>query len=227
LPKPLAVRLDRQHTKNNMTVFNEIKQLFGITENNGFPEDKISVFKNICENIPQVLFDYYLQFGKIQELNETQDRLITPEKLRLSKNNDFLIFYVENQWACVWGINKNDLNIDNPPVYMSYEEQEWSKETNLLTDFLKAMANLQAVFALQFCSEEFACINNDELKIIKENFKKREFSFSKWIGIDFYGNRGNDVIAVLKNDGYYDLLYASNNEQHFIEMNKVLNKLGE
>ena len=110
---------------------------------------------------------------------------------------------------------------------MSYEEQEWTKETNLLTDFLKAMANLQAVFALQFCSEEFACINIDELKIIKENFKKREFAFSQWIGIEFYGNFENDVIVVQRNTDYYNLIYASNNEQQFVEMNKILNKLGE
>lgn len=210
-----------------MTEFNEIRQLFDITENNGFSEEEISVFKNVCENIPKVLFNYYLQLGKIKELNQTQDRLIEPEKLRLSKNNDFLIFYVENQWACVWGIDKNDLNIDNPPVYMSYEEQKWDKETNLLTDFLKAMASLQAVFALQFGLEEFAYINNEELKIIEENFKKRDFTFSKWIGIDFYGNLENDVIAVQKNNDYYDLIYASNNEQQFIKMNNILSKLGE
>lgn len=209
-----------------MTAFKEIKQLFDITENNGFSEDEISVVKNVFANIPKVLFDYYLQLGKIKELNQTQDRLLEPEKLRLSKNNDFLIFYVENQWACVWGIDKNDLHLDDPPVYISYEEQEWSKETSSLTDFLKAMANLQAVFALQFSSEEFANINNEELKIIEENFKKRDFSFSKWIGIDFYGNLENDVIAVQKNDDYYDLIYASNNEQQFKEMNNILSKQG-
>ncbi|KFF03263.1 hypothetical protein ASF10_23330 [Flavobacterium sp. Leaf82] len=209
-----------------MTEFKEIKQLFGITEKNGFSEEEIFVFKNICENIPKVLSDYYSQLGKIKELNNTQDQLIEPQKLKLSKNKDFLIFYVENQWACVWGIDKNDLNIDNPPVYMSYEEQEWSKETNLLTDFLKAMANLQAVFALQFSSDEFAYINDEELKIIKENFKKRDFSFSQWIGIEFYGNFENDVIAVQRNTDYYDLIYASNNEEQFVEMNKILNKLG-
>lgn len=210
-----------------MTRFKEIKQLFDITENNGFSEEEIFEFKNICDNIPKVLSDYYSQLGKIKELNNTQDQLIEPKNLKLSKNKDFLIFYVENQWACVWGISKKDLNIDNPPVYMSYEEQEWIKETNFLTDFFNAMANLQAAFALPFSSEEFAFINNEELKIIEDNFKKREFSFSQWIGIDFYGNFENDVIAVQKNADYYDLIYASNNEQQFTKMNKILSKLGE
>jgi len=219
--------LTKAKHKKKMTEFKEIKQLFDITENNGFSEDEILEFKNIYGNIPKVLSDYYLQLGKIKKLNNTQDQIIEPKNLKLSKNKDFLIFYVENQWACVWGISKNDLNIDNPPVYMSYEEQEWIKETNSLTDFFKAMANLQAVFALPFNSEEFSFINNEELKIIENNFKKRDFSFSQWIGIYFYGNFENDVIAVQKNSDYYDLIYASNNEQQFTKMNKILSKLGE
>jgi hypothetical protein len=167
-----------------------------------------------------------LQLGKIKELNQTQDRLIEPEKLNFSKNQDFLIFYVENQWVCVWGIDKNDLTIDNPPVYMSYEEDKWYKETNLLTDFLKAMANNQAVLALKFSSEGFITISKEELKIIELNFKKRDFSFSKWVGIDFYGNYENDVIAVQKNDNDFDVIYASSDEQQFIKMNDILNSLG-
>jgi len=88
------------------------------------------------------------------------------------------------------------------------------------------MANLQAVFALPFSSGEFAYINNEELKMIETNFKKRDFSFSQWIGIEFYGNYNSDVIAVQKNDANYDLIYASDNEQQFVEMNTILAKLG-
>ncbi len=209
-----------------MTEFKEIRQLFDIDVNNGFSEEEISAFKNVYEYIPKVLFDYYFQLGKVKQLNQTQDRLIEPEKLRFSKNLDFLIFYIENQWTCVWGINKNDLSMDKPPVYMSYEEDEWSKETDLLTDFFSAMANLQAVFALPFSCGEFATISNEELKIIEANFKKRDFSFSKWIGIEFYGNYKSDVIAVQKNNDQYDLLYASAKEQQFVEMNTKLTQLG-
>lgn len=209
-----------------MSALIEIKQLFEITEENGFSEEGISAHRNVCETIPKVLFEYYLKLGKIKNLNQTQDRLIEPKKLRLSKNKDFLIFYVENQWACVWGIDQSDLNIDNPPVYMSYDEQEWSKETNFLTDFLRAMASLQAVFALQFRSEEFVSIEKEGLETIKANFKKRDFSFSQWIGVDFYGNFENEVIAVQKNEGHFDVIYASSNKQQFIDINNILSALG-
>ncbi|OXA93879.1 hypothetical protein [Flavobacterium hercynium] len=210
-----------------MTDFTAIKQLFDITQNNGFSNEEIATYQNVCDSIPQVLYDYYLQLGKITALNQTQDRLIEPQKLQLSKDENFLIFYVENQWSCVWGIHKNDLQSNNPAVYMSYDENEWNKETDSLTDFLKAIAHLQGIFALPFNSEEFAYINNEELKIIETNFNKRDFSFSQWIGVHFYGNHPEEVIAVLKNDDYYDLIYASNNKQQFTDLHKILGELGE
>lgn len=209
-----------------MTDFDIIKKLFNITENNGFSADEISVFKRVCENIPKTLYDYYFQLGKAKALNQTQDSLIVPSKLKFSKTEDYLIFYAENQWACVWGISKSDLDLDDPPVYMSYDEKEWGRETSCLTDFFKAMANLQAVFALPFSSQEFLRINKFDLEAIRSKYKKREFCFSKWIGIEFYGNNENDVIAVMKNDDYFDLIFASNDEEQFKGMNKILSEFG-
>lgn len=208
-----------------MTDFKEIKQLFNITENLGYSATELAVLKKVCNNIPSVLKEYYRQLGKVKELNKTQNTLVTPNNLRLSKNSDYLIFYTENQHACVWGIKFEDLQTANPPVYMSYDENKWQKETDSLSEFLNVMANLQAVFSFPFSSEEFITINNEALKTIQQHFKKRNFSISKWIETDFYGNHNNDVIMVQKNNENYDLLFASNNEQQFITMNAVLEKL--
>lgn len=208
-----------------MTDFKEIKQLFNITENLGYSATELAVLKKVCNNIPSVLKEYYRQLGKVKELNKTQNTLVTPNNLRLSKNNAYLIFYTENQHTCVWGIKFEDLQTANPPVYMSYDENKWQKETDSLSEFLNVMANLQAVFSFPFSSEEFITINNEALKTIQQHFKKRSFSISKWIETDFYGNHNNDVIMVQKNNENYDLLFASNNEQQFITMNAVLEKL--
>lgn len=210
-----------------MTNFNEIKRLFDITEENGFSEIEILAYKQVCDHIPMVLYDYYLQLGKIHELNHTQDNLLTPNNLKLSENKDYIIFYVENQWACVWGISKNDLNLDNPPVYMSNDEIDWELECDSLTKFLYAIANLQAAFALPFSTEEFYNVSLSSLEIIRRNFKKRDVALAKWIGIELYGNFDNDVIVIMKNDGYYDLIYASNNELQFNQMNNILFELVE
>ncbi len=207
--------------------FKEIRSLFGITENNGFLVEEIALHKAVCEHIPQVLHDYYANLGKIDALNHTQDQLLSPNKLKFSKNNDFLIFYAENQYACAWGIKKEDLTHSNPPVYMSADEIKWQQECETLSDFLNAMAHLQAVFALPFNCEDFLFINEEEKSFITKNFKKKNCCFTQWIGIEFYGDADTDVIAVFGNQGNYDLLYASNDKQQFEKMDSLLGSLGE
>ncbi|MFC4476510.1 hypothetical protein [Flavobacterium chungangensis] len=207
-----------------MTDFSVIKKLFHITESNGFANDEIQVVKDIYGDIPAVFVDYYTELGKIQNLNQTQDLLIVPKRFQYFKHNDYLIFYYENQRACVWGIHKDDLSKTNPPVYMSYDEKEWNLETETLTDFFTAMAFLQAGFALEFPSNTFYEIEPNDLDFIIKNYSDKDVSFKQWLeGIQFYGNHDDEVIIIT---GGNQMFYSSNTENHFLEMDKVLSKLG-
>jgi hypothetical protein len=207
-----------------MTDFSTIKKLFHITGPNGFSNDEIQIIKNNFGSLPQVFVDYYTELGKIQKLNNTQDSLVAVDRLINYATDEYLIFYTENQHACVWGIHKDDLSKNNPPVYMSFDEQEWNLETETLTDFFTAMAYLQAGFGLEFTLEDFYELNDKELGFIKENFKNKGVSFSQWLGgINFYGNHDDDVIII---ESTNQMFYSSNTEEHFVEMDKVLSKLG-
>ncbi|BDU24630.1 hypothetical protein [Flavobacterium sp. GSB-24] len=207
-----------------MTDFSTIKKLFHISGPNGFTSDEIQIIKDIFGNLPQVFVDYYSELGKIQNLNQTQDSLIIPERFQFYNHNDYLIFYTENQHACVWGIHKDNLSNFNPPVYMSYDEKEWNLETEKLSDFFNAMAYLQASFALRFTSDCFYELEEKELNWIAVNYKNKGVSFKNWAdGINFYGNYDDDVIVVMSNN---QLFYSSNTEDHFLEMDKVLSELG-
>lgn len=207
-----------------MTNFSIIKKLFHITKSNGFNDDEIQIIKNIFGKLPQVFIDYYAKLGKIQNLNHTQDLLIVPGRFQYYKHDDYLIFYSENQKACVWGIHKDDLSKPNPPVYMSEDEKEWFLETESLIDFFTAMAFLQAGFGLEFPSNTFYELERHELSFISENFKNKGFSFNQWLGgIRFYGNYNDDVIVLQATN---QLFYASNTKEHFAQMDKVLSKLG-
>lgn len=208
-----------------MTDFTMIKKLFRITKRNGFSHDEIQTVKNIFGELPQVFIDYYLELGKDERLNHTQDRLIKPDQFQYFKHSEYLIFYCENQRVCVWGIHKNDISRTNPPVYMSYDEKEWKKEFETLTDFFLAMAYLQTVFALEYGCESFYSIEQTGLEFIREHFKYKGVSFRHWIGIEFYGNYDDSVIVVMNKDDSI-LMYASSDEQHFHEMDRVLSKLG-
>lgn len=208
-----------------MTDFAIIKKLFGITESNGFAENEIQIIKNIFGKLPQVFIDYYTELGTIQNLNYTQDSLIIPERFQYYKHYDYLIFYTENQRACVWGIHKDDLSIQNPPVYMSYDQEEWNLETKTLADFFTAMAFLQAGFALKFPGNTFYEIEQHDLDFIIKNYSDKEVSFKQWLeGIQFYGNHDDEVIIIT---GGNQMFYAANSQEHFSEMDEVLSQLGE
>jgi len=207
-----------------MTDFSTIKKLFHITESNGFTNDEIQVVEDIFGELPEVFVDYYAELGKIQNLNHTQDLLIVSERFQYYKHDDYLIFYSENQKSCVWGIHKNDLSKSNPPVYMSYDEKDWDLETETLTDFFTAMAYLQASFALDFTCDTFYKIESNGLDFITQNFSNKGVSFKQWVeGIKFYGNHPDDVIVIINNNQMH---YSSNTEKDFLEMDKVLSKLG-
>lgn len=212
------------------TDFSQIRQLYHIYGNYGFAENEILAYKNVCENLPKVLIDYYQQLGK-HEFNQCQDNLLSPNELRFSQNHQFLIFYQENQLACVWAIAVSDLAKDNPPVYISHDEKfdtsDWQIECLTLTEFLSAMAHLQAIFALPFTSEDFFFINDEELQFIQANFAKKPYQLNHWTSAQFFGNHADDVIYVCKNGDGYDLTYASFAENQFEKLDEILGNLGE
>ncbi|MCP2026927.1 hypothetical protein L1276_002071 [Flavobacterium sp. HSC-32F16] len=208
-----------------MTDFSIIKKLFDITEPNGFTENEIQIVKDIFGYLPKVFIDYYAELGKIENLNHTQDSLIVPERFQHFQHDDYLVFYSENQKACVWGIHKDNLSNTNLPVYISYDEQEWNLETETLSEFFTAMAFLQAGFALEFPSNAFYEVQQHELDLISQNFSNKGVSFNEWLeGVKFYGNHDDDVIIIMSNN---QVFYAANSEKHFIELDEVLSKLGE
>lgn len=208
------------------TTFHTIRSLFDVYDNQGFSDDDLAMLKERFGFIPKVLYDYYAQLGKVHALNHTQDVLLAPHQMRWSKCQKYLIFYVENQQACVWGIQKQDLNQDNPPVYISYDEKEWQKESDTLSNFLTAMAQLQGVFSLNNELEEFIWFDNDkELAILQSYFKQKSFGFLVWCGgIDFYGDDDNEVLAVFNNEYF---TYACKNQERFLQMSEILDILGK
>ncbi|MCG7409318.1 hypothetical protein MH117_18025 [Paenibacillus sp. ACRRX] len=209
-----------------MTDFTVIKKLFHITKRNGFSYDEIQTIKHNFGELPQVFIDYYVELGKDERLNHTQDSLIKPEQLQYFKHSEYLIFYCENQRVCVWGIHKNDLSRSNPPVYMSFDEKVWIKDFETLTDFFHAMAYLQTGFALEYGCESFYSIKKTDLDFIRDNYNNKGISFRHWIGIEFYGNYDDSIITVMKNNDSFDLIYASSDKEHYDEMDRVLSKRG-
>ncbi|NDV56532.1 hypothetical protein [Bacteroides sp. 519] len=207
-----------------MEQFIHITQLYTINQPNGYEKAEIEIIKNLFGEIPQLLADYYAKLGKYS-FNQAQDSLLTPDNILNVTNPDYLIFYIENQGCCFWAINKNDLSNPDPPVYMSGNKINWEIESPTLSQFLYAMACLQATFALEYTPECFREVTPGDIQFIRHNFQKRDISFQQWIGgIEFYGNRPDTVITYMPASDC--IAYASGSKEHFEEMNNMLSGIG-
>jgi len=217
-------------TKSNIieesNIFGQIRTLFGLEEDCGFTDEEMQPFFEVIEKMPTLLYNYYTTLGKHQALNQTQDNLVTPkDNLTLFSDPNYFVFYTENQNCCLWAIAKEDLGEENPKVYISYDQKEWQVECDTLSEFLLAMAHLQAVFALPYTYEGFKFITSEDLAMIKSYFPKKPFAIRHWLqGVEFYGG-ATDSIVVL--DGGEQLVYASSSESSFEAMDDFLKDIGE
>lgn len=204
-----------------MNDFLEIRNLFDVSDNSyGYSESQIVDSENyLGKRLPVILRQYFLQFGKNQEINQTQDNLVLPSELEVYEDG-FVVIYSENQVVWQAGIKFSDFYQDNPNVYLSYDQQNWSFEIGDLYNFLIAESFLQALFALPFNAN--SCdVGSEKESFIRENWKESKFKSYLW-GTEFFQNAENEILALMKNENQVDLFIATNSKERFIELNEKL-----
>lgn len=111
--------------------------------------------------------------------------------------------------------------MENPPVYITEDGENFYEESDSLSDFLCTMAHLQGMWGLDYGCEEILDIEKDAVDVIRNKYKKKDIqSLKKWMNVEFYGNHDDEVIALINNDDYYNLCYAANDEEHFENMDE-------
>lgn len=119
----------------------KIKKLFDLEEDyrKGFADLEISEGeRNLNVKFPQKLKEFYKIFGRNKQINEIHNRLLSPQKVYFE--DEYLVFYEENQQGCFWAIKKEDLKKENPPVYEGYKnwdtnEISWYQSHQNMEDF--------------------------------------------------------------------------------------------
>lgn len=160
-----------------MNYIQKIKRLYNLSENEnyGFSENQILDLERTLEiKLPSKLKEYYLELGKEENLNYCFNRLLKPENEIGFSDDDFLVFYEENQNVAFWGIKKEDLSKENPPVYGNYdtiEKSDWEIETQTTENFFLLMAVFSGTLGgLQFNGNHFGKINSEIVKLVEENY---------------------------------------------------------
>ncbi|MFC4478553.1 SMI1/KNR4 family protein [Flavobacterium chungangensis] len=160
-----------------MNYIQKIKRLYNLSENEnyGFSENQIlDLEKKLEIKLPLKLKEYYLELGKEENLNYSFNRLLKPENEIGFSDDNFLVFYEENQNVAFWGIKKEDLSKKNPPVYGNYdtiEKSDWEIETQTTENFFLFMAVFSGTLGgLQFNGNHFGEIDSEIVKLVEENY---------------------------------------------------------
>ncbi|MBZ4034097.1 SMI1/KNR4 family protein [Flavobacterium sp. 17A] len=161
-----------------MNYIQKIKRLYNlsVSENNGFSENEIlDLEKRLQTTLPLKFKEYYLELGKEENLNYSFNTLLKPDdQIEFSEDN-VLVFYEENQNVAIWGIKKEDLSQDNPPVYGNYdtiEKSDWEIETQTTEDFFLLMSVFNGTLGgLQFNGNYLDSVEPEVVKYVEENYQ--------------------------------------------------------
>lgn len=205
-----------------------IKELFAVSRPKGYTAEEISAVRKLYGGIPLFLEQFYLELGRSDELLYLQDELILPGKYPVFLDYEYMIFFNENQGVCQAGIAKSDVKMENPPVYVGYDNKNWVKTAETLSDFLTAMYGYQASLCLEYSSEAFYWVSDQEIQLIEQSFSKRQEGLSNWLNfrVDLY-EKGEGRIALMHTGGDVQMMYAANNEKDFKKIQAVLENIGE
>lgn len=161
-----------------MNYIQKIKRLYNLSENEnyGFSESEmLELEKTLETKLPSKFKEYYLELGKEENLNYSFNRLLQPDDEIGFSDDDYLFFYEENQNVAIWGIKKEDLKEDNPPVYGNYdtiEKSDWEIETQTTENFFLFMAVFSGTLGgLQYNGNYMGEIEPEIVKFVEDNWK--------------------------------------------------------
>ena len=208
-----------------MDIFQTIKTLYNLTKNYGYSENDIIQEENKQKiKIPKILREYYLKLGKNKKINETHNRLLKLNKETGFSDDGYYVFYEENQAVVYWGINKNDLEKDNPKVYGNYDAtnltEEWFVDSETLEGFLLTMAYWNGVLGGLKYTANYSNdngIENDIVKNIENNWNEIKGITNEQLR--FFTNSDIEIIVVTtdlenKANGIY---VGINDKKKFVE----------
>jgi len=211
--------------------FDAIRDLFGITSDCGYPASAMQPWLAKYGAVPVVLAEYYTTLGAHKALNQTQDALVIPDTnkpvfYRMSDNMDdnYLVFYVENQAVTIWGVKASDVTQDDPPVYGCSGGDDWYLTAGSVSQFLTSQAHMQAAFSYEYSSEEFWTVSDQQAAIIADLFPSKNADSQLYTGVRFYGEPGT-VIMLMQNDDQWDMLFSTQNEDTYTALEQQLSDL--
>lgn len=201
----------------------------------GFSEEEISkAEKRLNIKLPKLLRDYYLYYGKLN-INSSLHRIFSPDELDFSysylmkevedneiettmedleQTKNYLLFWVENQGCWYQGIDIEDIEDDNPKVYITTNDDlfEWALCSNSFYSHILSMIDEQ----LQDSDLEYKDVSKEDIPLI---LKQNEIDTKKLISTI---NHHNSVHVVTCWDAEKKRLFYFIREKEELESLRII-----
>jgi hypothetical protein len=119
-----------------------IARWFGASQVAGCPEEELAQCEaRLGVRLPTALRVWYARWGARRDVWSLQDKFQLLSDLRMDQ--DILVFCVENQGVVRWGLERQDLDLEDPPVQVSKPAD---------SKFWLAQSDTTSAFALQFAA---------------------------------------------------------------------------
>ena len=153
--------------------------------------------------LPQALKHYLSELGGNADINQSFNRLLAATDGMRWSSDGRLVFCEEHQQAAVWGIRREHLDREDPPVCVCYdasESGEWLPESETLSGFLWKTALFNGTMGgLGFVANYVrdTPLPPAVLQRIAEN--RQRLNILCDAGADYYTRGGADVVIACKN----------------------------
>jgi hypothetical protein len=155
--------------------------------------------------LPLSLRSIYQVFGSVAAFTTAHNLLLPPEELRYQ--DDYVVFYAENQEVVLWGFCLQDVNLADPMVYQGQETKtgwEWYGENLPISQWVRIMTLWQLVNGgYEFGANAMAIEHVDS--ILAPRFS--DLGGHPDESIHFYGGNGQ-LICTMKSGTQADIIAA-------------------
>ena len=217
----------------NNDFFDWLKVLYAADSLEGFTDEEVDDMRALFGALPRVVEEFYRKAARSDVLHHGQDQWLLPEDFKRSEQfqkSECLILLCENQGVYLAGIRRENLDMDDPPVYLTENCKEWKLCADSTTEFLYAMTAYEAVFSYEYFPEEFYFITEKELAELEKKLTKLPYEIRGWFGdrILLFSNAPDNMVQVMDcGGGDLQMLFGAATEDSYLELMDVVEGMGE
>lgn len=213
--------------------FEWLKGLYAVDSLEGLSDEDIGYMRGLFGAVPRTVEEFYRNAARTDALHHGQDQWLLPEDFKRSERlraSESLLLLSENQGVFLAGIRREDLDMDDPPVYLTEDGKEWKLCADSTTEFMYAMMAYEAVFSYKYSPEEFYWITENELAMLEKNLTKLPYEMRGWFGdrILLFSNAEDNMVEIMDcGGGDLQMLFGAATEESYLEIMDVVEGMGE